>query len=90
MTKIDVIKQMQKGISKGIHIDGALIVFTDKDGNAGGHIISSDRGVTLRVLHEAKIQEKYLELEIELQAKSDISDIHSDKFVKNKSNNYIG
>ena len=61
----DLIKILSEYKKKGWKFEGVFVAFTDSYGNKGNATIALDSSVVFRLIHEAKIQMKLVELEVE-------------------------
>jgi hypothetical protein len=73
-----------------LELDGVILVFTRKTDNVtGSYVIAKDVGAKLRLLEEAKILRRQLDIYIETAIQQDMKDEYKD--VKTKSEqSYLG
>jgi len=84
--KIDVIKELREMKREGFNLEGVFVAWTNKNGRTGTTAIVDNIGVTMRLIVEAKIQEKAIEEFIDSQAKRKLQTTK----MKEEKQNYVG
>lgn len=73
VNKFNLLKILnQKRKDEKIIYEGAIIAFKLPNGETGTWTVCDDAGVRLRLLHEGKIQERILDLEVDDLAKKSL------------------